>query len=275
MKRLQKESRGFAHVGMVLLVVVVIAAIGGVGYYVMNKNKKTDSTAAVNAAAKQAAAIECKTVDKDVCKFFSNWKLATSYTINSTSSSPGDGTSTSTYVIAGGNSHITLKGTTSYEVIAIGDTTTYTKAADGTWWKQTIKPADAANYKPDTSTTFSDDAKDDAGQPITYKLIGKEACGNLTCFKYQVVDPSNTTGKEYIWFDTKDYQLRRERDENNDGSATDSTFSYAKATVSAPSSSKNLGANQVLVPGQSQPETLPSAADSQSAPDTAQSDGDQ
>lgn len=49
--RLHKDNQGFAYTGLILLVVVVIAAVGGVGYYVMTKNKdknqyrSNDSTA--------------------------------------------------------------------------------------------------------------------------------------------------------------------------------------------------------------------------------------
>jgi uncharacterized protein (UPF0333 family) len=266
-RSLKRESRGFAHLGMIILVVVVLAAIGGIGYVVMNKNKKSTSTSGVsakdvNAAAKIAAQAECKEVDKDLCKFFTSWKLQSSYTMTSTDTQDGQ-TTKSTYQMSGGNYHMTTSGETSYEVIGIGDTTIYTKASDGTWWKQTLPKADAEKYKPSKDdTSFSDNQKDDAGQPITYTKIGKEACGSLTCFKYQENDPSSKD-KQFIWFDDKDYQMRKSRTEGADGSVSEQTYSYDKVAIKAPSPSKDLGPNQVLIPGQAQPETLPSQADVQ------------
>ena len=46
MKNLHKNSKGFAHIGLLLLFIVVIAAIGGTGYYVFQKNHsgKTKNT---------------------------------------------------------------------------------------------------------------------------------------------------------------------------------------------------------------------------------------
>ena len=43
MKSLHKNNHGFAHIGIILLAVLAIAAIGGVGYYVLQKDKNTIS----------------------------------------------------------------------------------------------------------------------------------------------------------------------------------------------------------------------------------------
>jgi hypothetical protein len=112
------------------------------------------------------------------------------------------------------------------------------------------------NYDHDFETPKSD-TPEPASQEPTYKKIGKEACGNLTCFKYEVVDPSSP-GKQTLWFDDKDYQLRRMRIES-EGTVSDQVFAYSSVSITAPSPTKDLGPNQYIVPGQSEPVTMPSA----------------
>ncbi|MDF2461317.1 MAG: hypothetical protein K0S68_720, partial [Candidatus Saccharibacteria bacterium] len=127
----------------------------------------------------------------------------------------------------------TSAGQESYNVITI-DGTTYTKdLRDGKWWE----------YKPQSTPTsdgfkesfdFKDEEKDKPETEKTkYTKIGKEACGSLTCFKYQVVEPG-ITGTSYIWFDDRDYQLRRMQT-TEDGEVNDMTFSYTKPNITKPS----------------------------------------
>lgn len=257
MKRVGHNQSGIAHVVIVLLVVAVLGGIGAAGYIVMTKNKKASPEAALNTAVAKAAKEECKKLDdKDLCKFFSSWELSKKYRMSSTD--PGG--SKSVFELDGDKSRITMTGGEySMDVITI-DKTTYTKAGD-VWYKQTIKTPDqdvAKDYKqdfaePEESTETTEDK-------TTYKSLGKEACGNLTCFKYEVVDPAHADEKQFIWFDTKDYQLRKSRSETKDG-VSEQTYEYTNVKISVPSPVKELGPNQYIVPGQSEPMTLPSAAD--------------
>jgi hypothetical protein len=91
----------------------------------------------------------------------------------------------------------------------------------------------------------------------TYKNLGTEACEKLTCYKYQVIDTGVPDDTQYIWFDNKDYQLRRTRYEGKDGSVSESTYSYNKFNITVPSPVKELGKNQYLVPGDAEPQTMP------------------
>jgi outer membrane lipoprotein-sorting protein len=256
-KKIRQNQSGLAHLALIILVVVVLGVIGFVGYTVMNKNKKTTPSLAGTALTK-AAKDDCeKKNDKNICKFFTSWKASTKYRMTATDPSGAK----SVYEADGNKSHIVTTGETSFEVITI-DKTTYTKAGS-VWYKQTIKQPDqdvASNYKED----FKEPADDSSAKPTedktVYKSLGKEACGKLTCFKYEIVDPSAADEKQYIWFDDKDFQLRRSRTENKDG-VSEQTFEYSNVTINTPSPVKELGPNQYIMPGQSEPATLPSAAD--------------
>lgn len=253
-----KDQRGVGHLGLILAVVVVLA-IGGVGYFVFNKNKDGGLSADQKALQDAIKNAKCDYDDKDLCKFFTSYKVQKYYTVNTTNESDGEKTTMLLKSEGTDKSYFKMDGSTPYEVITIGKTT-YTKAADGTWWKQTLPNNTASNLEDGAKTTFTEPESTDTASKTTYKKIGKEACGNLTCFKYQEIDPSDTATTTYLWFDDNDYQLRRTSSEGN-GSKSDATYSYDKVSITEPTPVKELGANQFLMPGQSEPTTLPAAGD--------------
>lgn len=255
---ISKDQRGVGHLGLILAVVVVLA-IGGVGYFVYNKNKNGGTNAADAALQDALKNAKCDYDDKDLCKFFTSYKAQKYFTVNSVSESDGQKTTMSLKSEGTDKSYLKLGGDTPYEVITIGQTT-YTKAADGTWWKQTTKNDTATDLKNEASVDLEEPGSTETAK-TTYKKIGKEACGGLTCFKYQEIDPNDTGTTSYLWFDDEDYQLRRTQTTSSDGSKSDSTYSYNKVNISEPSPVKELGENQYLVPGASEPTTLPSVGD--------------
>jgi hypothetical protein len=107
----------------------------------------------------------------------------------------------------------------------------YLKSGDG--WTKSDGGFDTVNDPSESLTyNFTQDHKDD------YKKIGKEACGNLSCFKYQFVDRSNPTDETFIWFDTKDYRLQKLTYKTVDNVASgnsEMTFSYGSVKISEPS----------------------------------------
>ena len=236
---------------LVILIVVVIAAVGAAGYYVYKKQKDSKKSATPASQAAQEAAAACDSDDKNICKFYSSWKDSKYYTVTSSSTSDGQTTTTKYVYVMPDKYHLTTSGDPGYEVIGIGDVT-YTKdTASGTWYKQTTKKDDSTqdaveqnNVEFEAPTSETENAA-----KTTYKFITEEPCGNFTCFKYQVIDPSNSSATEYIWFDNKDFLLRKTVTESPDGKF-ESTFSYDKADINEPSPVKELGANEVYVPGQ-------------------------
>jgi hypothetical protein len=236
---------------VIVVGVVVLAALGFVGYRMTTKNEAP----VANKAAKQ----QCeKENDKDLCKFIAGWKELKQFRLVITNTSEGK-TDKSTFEFDAKNSHLIsqVNDGPSYEFMNIG-AFLYTKAADGTWWKQQSPNGDAnaaEGYKSDF------EAPSDTNDPAKpkYEKQGKEACGKLTCFKYKVTDPAHSGETTYIWFDDDDYLLRRQRVEGSDGSVSEQVFSYEKVKISEPSPVKELGPNQFIAPGQTEPITLPAA----------------
>jgi hypothetical protein len=260
--RFKNDQRGIAHVVEIVIIAVIVLGVGGfIAWRVMDSQKQQNANN--GSGNTQLANVPCNLDDKDLCKFFSSWQASGQYKVTSSQTAEGK-TSTSTYEASdnGKNYHMTMaiEGMP-YEIIGIGDTL-YTKdSSDGKWWKQQLPKDQENNVKGNYNYDFeapTADTQEQASQEPTYKKIGKEACGNLMCFKYEVVDPSSPSSKQTLWFDDKDYQLRRMRLES-DGTISDQSFAYSSVSITAPSPTKDLGPNQYIVPGQSEPITMPSA----------------
>lgn len=243
----KSQERGIGHVG-VIAIIVALLAVGGVGWWVWQKNNSPLQKAIESA--------KCDYEDKDICKFFASWKATENYTVESTAEADGQTITTTIQSEGKDKTHVTFAGGLTYETITIGDTV-YTKAGD-TWYKQTLSAEEVKNYQGDVDTDFTEPTN---GGKISYTKVGTEQCGDLTCFKYQIVDADTPDIKQFLWFDTQNYQLRRMQITNADGTVFEATFSYGKVSISEPSPVKELGANQYLVPGQSEPTTLPDAGD--------------
>jgi outer membrane lipoprotein-sorting protein len=79
---------------------------------------------------------------------------------------------------------------------------------------------------------------------ITYKEIDTEACGSLTCFKYQISDSASPGTTQFAWFDNQSYLLRQWKYTDNAGNSTDMTISYEPISISAPAQYQTIPTGQ-------------------------------
>lgn len=252
---LRTRERGFSP-AIIIIPVVVIGIVGALAYVYFTKINTTPKASSALEIAIQEAAKKCDIDDKDICKFYGSWKVSKQYRVTSVSTTDGVKT-TSLYEVDGDKTYMKSDGENGYEVISI-DKTTYTKAGD-TWWKQTAKPAvdlPAENVTSPENDSFDDPTSSATEQKTTYKKLGKEACGNLQCFKYQVINSTQTDPTDIIYFDDKEYQLRKMTSESA-GSLTEQTFEYGNVSIKVPSPVRELAENQYIIPGQSEPATVP------------------
>lgn len=264
MKRVGKQ-RGFGHIEIFIIILVVVVAAGA-GYWVWKKQKDNSVPAGTNTAVKDALKnVSCSgTKDKDLCKFFKASAAEQPTTIDMTTTGSDGKTSTILMKSEGTDkTYMKLSGSgMDYETITIG-TTNYIKGGS-TWYKQaststsTNTTSAPTDVKSEAKTTFTEPTGQ-ANQP-TYTKVGTEKVGNYNCLKYKVVDPSAPNTTTFMWFDNKTFQLRKVQ-YTAEGSTTTATFSYDKVTVSAPSPVTELGPNQYIMPGQSEPVTVPSSGD--------------
>lgn len=265
---LATKQRGVGHVGLIL-VIVVILVVGGVGWFVWQRNKDDKKPSVESSLQEIINKANCPYEDKELCKFFASYKAQDYYTLTATSENEGQKATTTMQAEGEDKYHVKIEGPLSYEIITIGNSS-YTKAANGTWYKQTITPDKAKEYKGEAGVELSEPTTaQSSGTEPAYQRLGKEKCGDQTCFKYQVTDPADPATAQFIWFDDKDYQLRRLQTASGD-TTFDATFSYSRVSIKEPSPVKDLGPNQYIIPGQSEPVTLPSAGDGAPSPEELQ-----
>lgn len=127
-------------------------------------------------------------------------------------------------------------------IIIIGDTTYLKDYSDGKWWKQTLKPEETKEEE--EAPEKPKDFKEEYTKPnLTFKSLGKEACGNLNCYKYEQTMPETPDVKRVFWFDDKEYLLRKEQGGYGEFIVT-VEYSYAGIDIKAPSPIKDVPAGK-------------------------------
>lgn len=235
---LRNDQKGVGHVLMVVLLLVVLAVIGLIGYKVAGGNKKASTTTTTTTTTTEAAAADkgCVTTYKDenLCKFAAAGgaldKLAFKATATVTG---GDNAGNFTLLNDGkGNMSIDMTGGGSTLSTVTYGGHSYIKNDQGSW---TDYGTDAQDTNPAKDMNLV------LGSGLTYTPLGKEACGNLSCFKYDLKDSSSPNDEQTVWFDTKSYLARQWKDVSTDdttGAMTTivMTVTYpGKVTVSKPS----------------------------------------
>lgn len=233
-----KQSGGGGAKIAIIIIILVIVVLGG-GLFAYGKFvKKASSLSSIMNPLSPKLNPNCKYNDPDLCKFVNNWKDVKEMTMVADSTEKDGKKGKWTYKIDGDDNQMIMEesGTENYNAITIANTT-YTKDyTDNKWWKYTHDTN--LNTNSEAFDIDFDDKAAEAEDKTTYEKIGKEACGKYTCFKYKVIDPANTDSTEYIYFDDKEYLLRKTRSEDKDGSVNEATLDYSNVSISEPSPTK-------------------------------------
>ncbi len=239
-------SGGFAP--LIIIAIVAVVAVGG--YFAFQKSGKAPSLSLPSMVSLDP---KCKYNDPDLCKYINRTLrgdyLANMYSKGVTKDKSGKATAEFVMEIDGaGKSHMSMKanGVDMMENITIEKTVYAKDFKDGKWWKQTVKEVEEARDDEVPVWTEDELKKQYEEGKTTYKKIGKEACGNLTCFKYQQVgeDLPDSQGTTYIFFDDKEYILRKMLVTHATGETTELTYEFGKVSVNAPSPTKDLPEGQ-------------------------------
>ena len=235
-----KSSGGGGKVIAIVIVLLIVILGGGYVAYAKLIKKASSLAEILSPASTLKLNPNCKYNDPDLCKFMNGWKDVKDMTMTSESTAKDGKKDKLTLKTTGSNKSQMVSeesGKENYNAITI-DNTTYTKDyTDNKWFKYTSTPEKDLAKTEESKISF-DTKADSTVDKTTYKKIGTEACGSLTCFKYQEIDPSITDTTQYIYFDNKEYMLRKTRSEGKDGSADESLFDYSSVSISAPSPTK-------------------------------------
>ncbi|HUS26388.1 MAG TPA: hypothetical protein VMY99_03510 [Nevskiaceae bacterium] len=253
--RTPTKASGIVHIATLLAIGVFLFVVAS-GYAVYRHNYAKDTNGLSRSYKSAIKNAKCLVADADLCKFFTAWKLSRQYTAQATITS-GTTASTATFVADGTDKfHITATG---YEMIGIGTTVYARNAAGDLWWQQKVEQKYIAKFKGGNDYTFTEPQVSSTALQPSYLASGTEKCGDLTCLKYQVTDPLAPNKLQFIWFDTVAYRLQRLRTTQG-GITNDCDFTYTSTSITDPSPTQEVSANQIVLPGTNEPTTLPSAA---------------
>jgi len=263
--KLLKDQRGIGHVVEIVIIAVIVLGIGGfIAWRILGGQSQNSGNNSAKSALEQAIAnANCTYEDKDLCKFITAGKVGKDVKAEWVQTVDGKA-SNSTFISTnnGNNTHIIMSiDGKPFESITIG-TTRYTKASNGTWWKQTVEKTEVDKSNSTYDPSFQEPTSNDEPNKPSYKKLGTEPCGSLTCFKYQITnsEPELKDTTQYIWFDNKDYLLRRMTIKNAT-SSYDQAYSYEDFTINEPSPTKDLQEGYYLLPGSDEPIKVPTASD--------------
>lgn len=178
MKRPHMNDKGFAHVGLMVMVIIVIAAIFGTGWYVVSKQKKADnsqaSQATTTSSAKPASANPedvIKKISADIPPQFSQITIDTR----------GDGTSYSSYQVSG-YKFVTLHKVDKGQFVNFKPTSGYTLDTVPSDLKASlVKIFEESSYSEDTSQpTPAYYASEPGGAELHYKKDDVRCSADIT-----------------------------------------------------------------------------------------------
>jgi hypothetical protein len=228
------RARGFSPI--IIVVVVAVLALGG---FLLFKSGKLPLPGAVQIASRVTEKDFESVTDATLRKHFVAQTNANA--VRSVSQSSGKGTKdTMEYQIKGDSFSYRMKEEEADKelshVIMLGDTTYIKDLSDNKWWKQTKIPDEEVE---DLAAT-PDDIKEEfmTEDPTLYKSLGTEACGNLTCHKYEQTF-KDSPGARTFWFDTKKFLIRKEESAYGEFSSS-IEYSYDGISISAPSPTKDV-----------------------------------
>lgn len=179
--------------------------------------------------------------DELFCKFAGAFAAASAYKV-SANITGSEGTSTVELASdAKDNSQMVVKQNGQEQAnIVFYNGVTYSKDyTDGQWFKYDSSDSNKPEVTDLKKEFAKGDFKTDDGRKISYVKSGTEKCDSLSCYKYQVKDPSKPNEEGFIWFDTKDYLLRR-ISIKDEGTNTDMTVIYSSVNISQPSPTKDV-----------------------------------
>lgn len=244
-----------------VLVLVLLAAAAVLAVLTYRLATRDDIDPALREALDNAS---CEHLaDQELCKFFAVWKAGSGYTASA--AAVKDGTE-KTYTLKNDGQGFSLSagGETDYDVVA-KDRTVYVREAKGAWYQQTVEAREMDDYREDGGAfNFSEPDSEEAAD--AYLAKGTEDCGELTCRHYTV---ESEGGTKDIWFDDKEYRLRRVTVERGNYSY-DASVGYEDVSIDTPRESVIVAEGQQIAPGETKPQVLGSdtSDDSGNLPNT-------
>jgi hypothetical protein len=226
-----KARRSFKKPLLAIVAILIVAALAAGGWWAYgqgfgNSAYNLPGKATLDKGAKSSCMSKYK--DNNLCQFLATDAASIPYeaTLNLHTKS----TDTVTTLMGNGDKNsVTIKDKSGKEItsaVQVGKDSYVKDPSSGKWSKSTGAQSSNNPLQP---------GKNLLGNPKnSYKLIGKEKCGNLQCFKYQVTNSDDKELQQYFWFDIRGHVLRHTHTVSRQYES-DLLIDYKPVTVNAPS----------------------------------------
>lgn len=237
------ESAILFYMQKKLPLLLLLAVLASLAFYFLSKNQALDETGEIQEKQVVEESLADCPYERDVCSYMAAQAKAMSQgvTVTTTSQMSGQSTNVSEMKMDGsGNFEVSsYDGDKLQSSMLVFEKQTYIKdLADGAWY---------------TLPSFVDNAADSPDEAVaelqaTYKeptadfkmtKLGTEACGALTCDKYEMSQASETEGQLYIWIDTKEHLARQMEIKTDQGSSM-MVYQYGAVNISKPEPIKEM-----------------------------------
>lgn len=221
--------------GLSPLVAFLILIFLTAGIFVLVNNKSSSDK--LSSGSEKDFKADCQLQDQNLCQFVKNADKKSNYKIHSITVF-ADGNQVESFLEYSGQdySYIGKDNGKEVRVIKINDTI-YTQDLDGKWFK-TKNNRNLQNQEIPGRFQFSlkevNTGTKSAVTQRAFKFLGKEPCVTLNCFKYQMINLEKSDEENYIWFDDKEYLIRRQLTKQENGSVFDVEYSYEPVNISVP-----------------------------------------
>ncbi|KKQ07390.1 MAG: hypothetical protein US20_C0039G0001, partial [Candidatus Pacebacteria bacterium GW2011_GWF1_36_5] len=220
-----------------LLIIIAGAAV----YFFSQKNNPQLAEKAAEKAVVNEMLANCK-YDKDVCAYFvAQAQAMEKGVVISTVANLGEyGTSTSEMKTSGSDMEVNSykDGQLESSMISFGGVTYFEDLEDNSWYQVGDAEGNFSDPKEslvEIQATYNEDNLD-----MQIKKVGSEACGNLTCDKYEIIDTMGEDGStSYVWIDTKEHLARR-MEFSFEGGSNVMEYKYEAVQINKPAPIKEM-----------------------------------
>jgi hypothetical protein len=223
------------------IIVVLVIIVLVVTYFFSQKNNPQLAEKAAEKAAVNEMLADCK-YDKEVCAYFVAQAKAMEkgVVINTVANMNSYGTSTSEMKMNDDDMEMNSykDGQLESSMISFDGVTYFKDLKDGSWYSMGNSGENIGDPKEslaEIQATYNEENLD-----MQIKKVGSEACGNLTCDKYEIIDTMGEDGStSYVWIDTKEHLARR-MEFSFEGGSNVMEYKYESVQISKPAPIKEM-----------------------------------
>lgn len=233
----------FRQPHIIVIVIICLVVIVGAFYTGFRRITKISEQAAKPTEQKCLTYIS----DEHLCKFVANSETEGFNNNVSVTTTSGNNSLTITSIETETPDRIhsvTTNGSYELSEYVLYDDQGYIKDfTDGKWANYT--DSEYAATEAGITYDFSAESTEDVIEfRDNYKRIGMEGCGDRNCHKYQIIDPEDDSLKTFVWFDDKDYLIRRYQ--MSDETSTQNTeYHYEEVNVEIPTDIKSVSEEEL------------------------------